>query len=37
MVIHPMNSAIQQRDHYPLDKYYQNLLSYPVDTDFSAW
>lgn len=27
------DAAIQRVDNYALDKYYQNLLSYPVDND----
>ena len=30
-----MDSAIQRINHYPLDKYYQNLAIYPVDSDLS--
>lgn len=26
-------NAIQRINHFPMDKYYQNLLSYPVDDD----
>ena len=36
--IHPLNnwdqaSDVQRLDSYPVDKYHQNLLSYPVDSD----
>ena len=30
-----LDSVVQQINHYPLDKYYQKLLSYPVDGDLS--
>ena len=30
-VVQKLHSAIQRINHYPLDKYYQNLLSYSVD------
>ena len=35
-VLQRFDSAIQRLNHYPLDKYYQNLLDYPVyNNDFT--
>ena len=34
-VVQRLDNAIQQINHYSLDKYDQNLLSYPVDSDLS--
>ena len=35
-VVQRVDSAIQRINHYPLDKYYQSQLSYPVDIDSSS-
>ena len=34
-VVQRLDSAIQQINHYSLDKCDQNLLSYPVESDLS--
>ena len=38
IVIDVLVSAIPQRNHHPLDKYfYQNILSYPVDRNYRIY
>ena len=34
-VVQRADGAIPRINHYPMDKYYQNRLSYPVDGDLS--
>ena len=35
-VVEKMDSAIQWINHYPVDKYLENQLRYPVDRDLSG-
>ena len=35
-VVQSVDNAIQRINHYPVDKRYQNLLRYPLDSDFSG-
>ena len=34
-VVQSSNCAIQQINHYPLDRYYRKLSSYPLNSDLS--
>ena len=34
-VVQTIDSAVHRINHYPVDKHYQNQLSYPVDSDLS--
>ena len=35
-VVQKMDSAIHRMNHYPVDKYQENQLRYPQDSDLSA-
>ena len=35
-VVQKVNSAIHRMDYYPADKYWQNQLCYPLDSDLSG-
>ena len=35
LVVQKMDSAINQINHYPVDKYWETQLHYPVDRDLS--
>ena len=36
LLVQMLDSAIQQINHYPADKYLGNKLHYPVDRDLSS-
>ena len=35
-MIYSMDSVVQWLNHYPVDMYHQNLLTYLVDSDLST-
>ena len=36
LLVQMLDSAIQQINHYPADKYLENQLHYPLDRDLSS-